>query len=92
MSDTNDINNIIKKVLQCFEAKINSKKINVYIAYKKILNQNFKGDWHSYELILFNLVQNAIKYNHENGDIFIIVQCKMKKPNIMINDDQIVDR
>jgi len=39
-----------------------------------------KADWDNYELILFNLIQNAVKYNNTQGDIFIIVSCKKKKP------------
>ena len=32
------------------------------------------NDWKLYELILFNVVQNAVKYNVHEGDIVIVVQ------------------
>lgn len=31
------------------------------------------NDWKLYELILFNLISNSVKYNVSNGDIIIIV-------------------
>ena len=45
---------------------------------QSIFNTNtICNDWKLYKLILFNLVQNSIKYNKvNNGDIFIILTCK----------------
>ena len=39
------------------------------------------NDWKLYELILFNVVQNAVKYNVQEGDIVIAVKVA-KMPQI----------
>ena len=75
------MNNIIKKVLWGFQAKIKSKQLNVYIAQKQVPDFKIKADWDNYELIMFNLIQNAVKYNVMKGDIYIIVSYKKRKTN-----------
>jgi len=32
-------------------------------------------DWDKYELILFNVLQNAVKYNKNQGVILIVIDC-----------------
>ena len=32
-------------------------------------------DWVKYQLILFNIIQNAVKYNNKNGVILIELKC-----------------
>jgi signal transduction histidine kinase len=40
-------------------------------------------DWSLYELILFNLVQNSLKYNKcYDGDIVIVIKCKPLKKRL----------
>ena len=33
-------------------------------------------DWDKYELILFNIVQNAVKYNQFMGKIIVVIDCQ----------------
>lgn len=41
------------------------------------------ADWKLYELVLFNIIQNAVKYNKSNnGDIVIVLTCKPKKKTL----------
>ena len=35
------------------------------------MNDEINTDWEMYQLILFNIVQNAVKYNKFQGDIII---------------------
>ena len=44
-----------------------------------MITNSLHADWKQYELILFNVIQNAVKYNTFKGDIFIIVSCKPVK-------------
>ena len=37
--------------------------IKVYIAFKQNFVFKIKADWFMYKLILFNIIQNAVKYN-----------------------------
>ena len=69
-----DINKIISEIIQYFEEKIKEKKLNIEI--------NLNGNLHIYanyediKRLFFNLIENAIKYNDENGKI--IIQSKNK--------------
>ena len=54
-------------------------KIEVYASV--VLGNEFQGmspvlkaDWKKYKLILFNLVQNSVKYNNYKGAILIIIR------------------
>lgn len=68
----------IERVIYPFLQQISSTSINVYIARKDFGEVNLKLDWKNYQLILFNLVQNAIKFNFFNGAILIIISIKKK--------------
>lgn len=39
----------------------------------------FHGDWKSFSLGIFNLIQNSVKYNKFKGDIFILISLKQLK-------------
>jgi len=50
------------------------------------------ADWQNYELILFNIIQNAVKYIKMSDDnIIIIVSCKPRQnknnPSNLYDDD-----
>jgi len=69
-----DILSRIQEVLYPFELQLFSNHINVYF----LQNNNSVGmkvitDWKVYELILFNILQNAVKYNKIEGDIIIAI-------------------
>jgi signal transduction histidine kinase len=41
---------------------------------------SIKADWSRFELILFNIIQNAVKFNVFNGEIVILLRCLPQKP------------
>jgi signal transduction histidine kinase len=52
------------------------------------LDLSVSTDWKCYELILFNLIQNAIKYNKPNGDIAIVHNLKpLNKKTFLIKSN-----
>lgn len=53
----------IQQVISPFGKFLSSRNINVYLARQNIFDLEIKLDWESYKLILFNIIQNAIKYN-----------------------------
>ena len=63
----------IKQVLQPFEYEISAKKMVVDISRESPINQGIKIDWRLYQLIIFNIIQNAIKYNKRKGKISITI-------------------
>ena len=66
----------IREVVAPFEPEIQQKNLNVFFAQKNAFNFELKLDWRMYQLIIFNIIQNAIKYNIFQGDILILITCK----------------
>ena len=52
------------------------RNLNVYVDWKKDVIHQMEADWKKYSLILFNIIQNSVKYNNMEGDILIILSCK----------------
>ena len=53
----------LRKVLWAFEHFISRMRINVYLGLNIEANLQVSLDWNLYELILFNIIQNSVKYN-----------------------------
>jgi len=84
----------IEQVLQPFEYQIKKKKMNVSVQRKNIERPSIKADWRLYQLIIFNIVQNAVKYNKREGDISITTELKDSSenlPNEMVFETIIMD-
>ena len=75
--------NHIEKVIYPFLQQISSTNISVYIVRKDFGEVNLKLDWKNYQLILFNLIQNAIKFNYFNGAIIIVLSVKKKSEEFL---------
>ena len=71
-----DIIKIIYSVIQPFQILIMNRHINVYVMLTSYFNFQIRADWSMYKLVLFNMVQNAVKYNKLEGDIVILLSCK----------------
>lgn len=56
----------INQIFDSFKLQIDNRKIKVEIHSDQI-SQNMETDWKIYQLIIFNIVQNAIKYNTKEG-------------------------
>lgn len=63
-----DIAQLIQKVLQSLSGKMNKFGIT---AKTELTSANIRADKDSIILILINLLDNAIKYNHTNGNVFV---------------------
>ena len=66
----------IEQVLQPFEYEIKKKKMKIDMSSKDLSRPSMKADWRLYQLIIFNIVQNAIKYNKREGTIRITTELK----------------
>ena len=60
-------------------------------------SMHIKADWLNYQLILFNMIQNSVKYNKFKGDIFVIIKClpvkkKPKSSKKLLDLDQLDDQ
>lgn len=82
---TKNIEEHIERVINPFEPQITSRNLKIFIAKKRNFNFIIKNDWIMYQLTLFNIIQNAVKYNIFEGNIIILLDCKPKKIHNDIN-------
>lgn len=75
----------IRNVLWPFEHFIFRMKINIFLGLNIEKNLQVNLDWSLYELILFNIIQNSVKYNQQqDGDICILISIKqLNRPSKM---------
>lgn len=55
---------------------------------------SIKADWRLYQLIIFNIIQNAVKYNKREGTISVSTELKdseLDVPNEMVFETIISD-
>ena len=64
-------------VIWPFEHYIVRRRINFYLITQLFDSHEMIADWQLYQGILFNLIQNALKYNKSvEGDIVLTITCK----------------
>lgn len=68
-NDKFNVDNVIDEVIIILENQISSK--NIKIIKKGSVNHNLNGDRDKFKQMLINLMDNAIKYSKENGEIVI---------------------
>jgi signal transduction histidine kinase len=84
---------IVLNVLLPFKMQTNQMKINVYLATNIKNATKITQDWSVYELILFNILQNAIKFNQKSGDVVVVLRIWDNKndPNSKILETFVID-
>jgi len=70
-----DFNEAIGHLVQNYEDFIEFKKVNVRIVEKGYFIADFNPDLA--DILLSNLLKNAVKYNHENGSLDIVIENDM---------------
>ncbi|MCM0649015.1 cell wall metabolism sensor histidine kinase WalK [Clostridium swellfunianum] len=73
-----DINEIIRLTVIKFEQKIKEKKLNVDVCFN-LEHQYVYGDRDRLIQVMTNLIDNAIKYVSEGGEIYICTKVKADK-------------
>ena len=65
----------VERVIYPFVPKIMSTRIRVMVSDQIALTDvRFMADWSKFELVLFNLVQNAVKYNDQLGILLVVLK------------------
>ena len=82
---TFDLNSIIRHTVETFEGTCKKKGIKFNITYANSL-QNVKADKGRIQQVIYNLIDNAIKFSKENSYIYITVKEKGEKAQISIKD------
>ena len=73
-----DVYKHIRNVVQPFEQQIKSQKLTVLTAIDVPERTQLITDWSMVEYVLFNAVQNAIKYNVYSGVVVLLVSFRMQ--------------
>jgi signal transduction histidine kinase len=84
----------IEQVMKPFEYQVKSRNMKVIIQKINHGCVSIKTDWRLYQLIIFNLIQNAVKYNRRDGAINIsteLIDLGENVPNEMYFDTIISD-
>lgn len=80
-----DINDIIRHTIETFEGTCKDKHISFKLTFEaKSLLVN--GDCEKIQQVIYNLIDNAIKFSHQNSDIFITTNTKNEKAFISVKD------
>lgn len=82
---TFDLNSIIRHTVETFEGTCKKKGIKFNITYANSV-QNVKADKGRIQQVIYNLIDNAIKFSKENSYIYITVKEKREKAQISIKD------
>lgn len=82
---TFDLNSIIRHTVETFEGTCKKKGIKFNITYANSV-QNVKADKGRIQQVIYNLIDNAIKFSKENSYIYITVKEKGAKAQISIKD------
>ncbi|MCH5272340.1 MAG: HAMP domain-containing histidine kinase [Lachnospiraceae bacterium] len=80
-----DINDVIKKLVNTFEGMCKKKRLVIQLLFSE--KETFVyADPGKIEQVIYNLVDNAIKFSHSYGEIQISVEEKGKKAMVSIKD------
>lgn len=82
---TFDLNSIIRHTVETFEGTCKKKGIKFNITYANSV-QNVKADKGRIQQVIYNLIDNAIKFSKKNSYIYITVKEKGEKAQISIKD------
>ena len=70
----------IQKIIELFQYLIKNREINVHLIRRNDFeNAMLKADWKNFQLAIFNIIQNGIKYNQFKGDLIILLKLNKKK-------------
>jgi len=76
---------IYREVVELFNPQIEEKKLSIFLKMKS--NSEIFADYHMTSAILRNLVSNAIKFSHQDGEIHISAEEKGDQMSITISDN-----
>jgi signal transduction histidine kinase len=82
---TFDINNIIKRTAESFEGSCREKKITLNLVFSSKQTM-VEADVGKIQQVLYNLIDNAIKFSHSNSKIKVSTEEKGEKVFISVKD------
>jgi sensory box histidine kinase len=79
------IDEVIKNIAESFEVQCNSKNITFELTFQEDIPEVF-AEQSKIEQVLYNLIDNAIKFSNDNSKIFISVYSKHDSVFISVKD------
>lgn len=83
-----DINATIKQTVEFFEGSCKEKLVHVKLVFEET-NTYVVADFGKIQQVLYNLIDNAIKFSHNNSDIVISTTIKNEKIFVSVKDSGI---
>lgn len=80
-----NINELIKQVIIKFETRAIEKNINFDLSFETE-DMFVNADIEKIQRVMYNLIDNAIKFSHDNSSIFIKTKIKNNKTLILVKD------
>ncbi len=80
-----DINRVIKDTAASFEGTCDSKNIVFDLTFSDSIQMVY-GDMGKIQQVLYNLIDNAIKFSHSNSTIFIQASSRYEKIFVSVKD------
>jgi signal transduction histidine kinase len=80
-----DVNAMIKKTAMTFEGICTKKKITLNLEFVSD-EENVSADFGRIQQVLYNLIDNAIKFSHQNSTVDIITEEKGSKVMVSVKD------
>lgn len=82
---TFDINAIIKNTAASFEGRCTERKISIELLFESS-HQPVKADMSKIQQVLYNLIDNAIKFSNDNSSIEVETTVKHEKVFVSVKD------
>jgi two-component system phosphate regulon sensor histidine kinase PhoR len=86
-SDIFNVFQLIEEIVEQFENKILKKNITIHLDQPQNRSPFVKADRFRISQVLANLIGNAIKYNNENGNVWIKIDSLGDHYKISVKDD-----
>ena len=83
-----DINSVIKNTAASFEGTCTSRRISIQLLFEE-RTQYVRADMGKIQQVLYNLIDNAIKFSHANSEIYVETTSKNDKVFISVKDSGI---
>lgn len=80
-----DINAIIKNTAATFEGRCTARKISIELLFES-KQQMVKADMGKIQQVLYNLLDNAIKFSNDNSSIVVETNIKYEKVFVSVKD------